>query len=130
MISPLTTSGDPDVAAIDLLVEHVLGGGCSGLFVLGGCGEGAWLTGAQRRAVVRATVHAAAGRVPVLVGVMLPATGPSIEAARQAADDGADATSDHRPGENLADAKALLSDQQRRGKDRREAFAQHAKLHR
>ena len=91
MISPLTTSGDPDVAAIDLLVEHVLGGGCSGLFVLGGCGEGAWLTGAQRRAVVRATVRAATGRAPVLVGVMLPATGPAIEAARQAADDGADA---------------------------------------
>ncbi len=79
------------MAAIDLLVEHVLGGGCSGLFVLGGCGEGAWLTTAQRRAVVRATVRAAAGRAPVLVGVMLPATGPAIEAARQAADDGADA---------------------------------------
>lgn len=91
MISPLTTSGDPDAAAIDLLVEHVLEGGCSGLFVLGGCGEGAWLTGAQRRTVVRATIRAAAGRAPVLVGVMLPATGPAIEAARQAADDGADA---------------------------------------
>lgn len=91
LISPLSSSGDPDAAAIDLLVEHVLGGGCSGLFVLGGCGEGAWLTGAQRRAVVRATVRAAAGRAPVLVGVMLPATGPAIEAARQAADDGADA---------------------------------------
>ncbi len=91
IISPLTTSGDPDVAAIDLLVEHVLRGGCSGLFVLGGCGEGAWLTGAQRGAVVRATVRAATGRAPVLVGVMLPATGPAIEAARQAADDGADA---------------------------------------
>ncbi len=91
LISPLTPSGDPDAAAIDLLVEHVLRGGCSGLFVLGGCGEGAWLTGDQRRAVVRATVRAAAGRAPVLVGVILPATGPAIEAARQAAEEGADA---------------------------------------
>jgi 4-hydroxy-tetrahydrodipicolinate synthase len=41
--------------------------------------------------VVRAAARAAAGRVPVLAGVMLPATGPAIEAARQAADEGADA---------------------------------------
>ena len=62
-----------------------------GLFMLGGCGEGAWLTSAQRGAVVRAAVRAAAGRVPVLAGVMLPATGPAVEAARQAAGEGADA---------------------------------------
>lgn len=91
MISPLTASGEPDETAIRKLVEHILGDGCSGLFVLGGCGEGAWLTARQRAAVVRATVRAAAGRAPVLVGIMLPATGPAIEAARQAADEGADA---------------------------------------
>lgn len=91
LISPLTPSGDADKAAIGLLVEHVLAGGCSGLFVLGGCGEGAWLTSGQRAAVVRATVRAAAGRAPVLAGVMLPATGPAVDAARQAAEEGADA---------------------------------------
>jgi 4-hydroxy-tetrahydrodipicolinate synthase len=91
MISPLTASGDPDEAAIRKLVKHILGGGCTGLFVLGGCGEGAWLTARQRTAVVRAAVRAVAGRAPVLVGVMLPATGPATEAARQAADEGADA---------------------------------------
>ena len=72
-------------------MEHVLQGGCSGLFVLGGCGEGAWLPSRQRGTVVRAFVRAAAGRVPVLAGVMLPATGPAVEAARQAAAEGADA---------------------------------------
>ena len=50
---------------------------------------------AHRRAsgasVVRAFVRAAAGRVPVLAGVMLPATEPAVEAARQAAAEGADA---------------------------------------
>ncbi len=91
MITPLTASGEPDQAAIRKLVEHTLGGECSGLFVLGGCGEGAWLTAMQRAAVVRATVQAVAGRAPVLVGIMLPATGPGTEAARQAADEGADA---------------------------------------
>ena len=69
----------------------MLQGGSSGLFILGGCGEGAWLTSRQRGVVVRAFVRAAAGRVPVLAGVMLPATAPAVEAARQAAAEGADA---------------------------------------
>jgi 4-hydroxy-tetrahydrodipicolinate synthase len=91
MISPLTGSGEPDEAAIRKLVEHILDGGCTGFFVLGGCGEGAWLTAKQRAAVIHATVRAVAGRVPVLVGIMLPATGPAADAARQATDEGADA---------------------------------------
>jgi len=90
MISPLTRGGDPDGPAIVTLVEHILGGGCTGLFVLGGCGEGAWLTLEQRAAVVRAATRAAGGRAPVLAGVMLPATGAALDAAREAADEGAD----------------------------------------
>jgi 4-hydroxy-tetrahydrodipicolinate synthase len=90
LISPLDDAGDPDAGATAALVEHVVAGGVSGLFVLGGCGEGAWLTAAQRAAVVRATARAAAGRIPVLAGVMLPGTAAAGEAARQAADAGAD----------------------------------------
>jgi 4-hydroxy-tetrahydrodipicolinate synthase len=73
------------------LVEHGLAGGVSGLFVLGGCGEGAWLTASQRGAVIRGAARAAGGRVPVLAGVMFPGTAAAVEAARQAADEGADA---------------------------------------
>jgi len=91
MISPLNATGEVDGEALTAIVNHILGGGCSGLFILGGCGEGAWLTSAQRASVVRGAVWAAAARVPVLVGVMLPATGPAMDAARQAADEGADA---------------------------------------
>ena len=91
MISPLTPAGEPDGPAIVKLVKHILGGGCTGLFALGGCGEGAYLTPRQRAEVLRAAVRAASGRVPVLAGIMLPGTGPAVEAARQAADDGADA---------------------------------------
>jgi 4-hydroxy-tetrahydrodipicolinate synthase len=90
-ISPLDGSGEVDEGAIAALVEHCLQGGSSGLFVLGGCGEGAWLPSRQRGSVVRSFARAAAGRVPVLAGVMLPATGPAVEAARQAAAEGADA---------------------------------------
>lgn len=91
LISPLAEAGEVDEVAIGRLVDHVLAAGCSGLFVLGGCGEGAWLTSGQRGAVVRAMVRATAGRAPVLAGVMLPATGPALDAARQAAAEGADA---------------------------------------
>jgi 4-hydroxy-tetrahydrodipicolinate synthase len=90
-ISPLDAAREIDDGAVSLLVEHVLRGGSSGLFILGGCGEGAWLPARQRGVVVRAFVRAAAGRVPVLAGVMLPATATAAEAARQAAAEGADA---------------------------------------
>jgi dihydrodipicolinate synthase/N-acetylneuraminate lyase len=91
MISPLSATGAVDEKALAATVDHILGGGCSGLFVLGGCGEGAWLTREQRSAVIRGAIRSAGGRAPVLAGVMLPATGPAVEAARHAADDGADA---------------------------------------
>ena len=91
LVSPLDDAGEPDAAAMAALVEHALAGGCTGLFALGGCGEGAWLTTSQRGAVIRAAVRAAAGRVPVLAGCMLPATGAVVEAARQAQAEGADA---------------------------------------
>jgi 4-hydroxy-tetrahydrodipicolinate synthase len=91
LISPLDDAGAPDADAMAILIEHVVGAGCTGLFMLGGCGEGAWLTPTQRGTVIGQAVRAAAGRVPVLAGVMMPGTGPAIEAARQAAGEGADA---------------------------------------
>ena len=90
-ISPLDAAREVDEEAIALLVDHLLRGGSTGLFILGGCGEGAWLTPRQRGVVIRTFARAAVGRVPVLAGVMLPATGPASEAARQAAAEGADA---------------------------------------
>ena len=90
-ISPLDGVHGIDEGAIAVLVEHVLRGGSSGIFVLGGCGEGAWLPSRERGVVVRAFVRAVAGRAPVLAGVMLPGTALAAEAARQAAGEGADA---------------------------------------
>ncbi|HVA89283.1 MAG TPA: dihydrodipicolinate synthase family protein [Chloroflexota bacterium] len=91
LITPLHAEGRIDVPAIGTLVDHLLAGGCSGLFVVGGCGLGPWLTMAQRGETIRAMAEAARGRAPVLAGVMLPATGPAREAARQAEAEGADA---------------------------------------
>jgi len=61
LISPLNAMGGLDTDAVAALVDHVLDAGCTGLFVLGGCGEGAWLTPSQRGAVVRDVVRPRAG---------------------------------------------------------------------
>ena len=91
LISPFLEPGELDSGAFGDVVEHVIAGGCSGLFVLGGCGEGSWLTGSQRQKVIASAVTIAAGRVPVLVGAMLTSTAPVSEAVRQAEAEGADA---------------------------------------
>jgi 4-hydroxy-tetrahydrodipicolinate synthase len=91
LITPLNPGGGINAAAIGALVDNLLAGGCSGLFVVGGCGMGPWLTTTQRGQTIRGMVKAAAGRAPVLAGVMLPSTGPTREAAWQAEAEGADA---------------------------------------
>ncbi len=91
VITPLKANGDVDEAAAGALVEHVLEAGCSGIFAIGGCGLGPWLTTEERSVALRAIVAAARGRVPVMAGCMLPATGPAREAARRAEAEGADA---------------------------------------
>jgi 4-hydroxy-tetrahydrodipicolinate synthase len=90
VITPLSQDGEVDGAAAATLVGHVLAAGCSGVFAIGGCGMGPWLTTEQRSDALRAMVVATAGRVPVLAGCMLPATGPAREAARRAEAEGAD----------------------------------------
>jgi len=91
LITPLGDAGRVDEAAVKAVVDYTLAAGCTGLFVAGGCGLGPWLTEAQRGEVVGAVARSAAGKAPVLAGVMLPSTGPACEAARQAEAEGADA---------------------------------------
>ncbi|NDB20663.1 MAG: hypothetical protein EB020_07290 [Proteobacteria bacterium] len=61
VISPLTDAGAIDVPALDGLSNHILAEGATGLFILGGCGEGAWLTSGQRLDVVKHSVKVSAG---------------------------------------------------------------------
>ncbi len=78
LITPLNRTGRVDAAAVESLVDYTLAAGCGGLFVAGGCGLGPWLTVVQRGEVVGEVVRSAAGKAPVLAGVMLPATRPSL----------------------------------------------------
>ncbi|MET8576039.1 dihydrodipicolinate synthase family protein [Streptomyces sp. NPDC005012] len=89
--TPLDGSGEVDTASLARLVEHLVAGGVHGLFALGSSSEVAFLTDRQRAVALRTVVEAAAGRVPVLAGV-IDMTTPRVlvhaEAAREA---GADA---------------------------------------
>lgn len=87
--TPFAADGSLDLASIAPLVDFQVAAGVSGLAVLGFLGEAHKLSNAERREVVAAFVQAAAGRVPVWVGVRALGIAGTIEQAREAADLGA-----------------------------------------
>ncbi|MGW0711816.1 dihydrodipicolinate synthase family protein [Streptomyces sp. NPDC002643] len=68
--TPLTPDREVDVPSLLRLVDHLVGEGVAGLFVLGSTSEAAYLTDAQRRLVTESVVRHVAGQVPVLAGVI------------------------------------------------------------
>ncbi|MET8331602.1 dihydrodipicolinate synthase family protein [Streptomyces sp. NPDC005181] len=91
LVTPLTPTGEVDVPSVHRLAEHLVGAGVHGLFLLGSSGETAYLTDAQRLTALEAAVDAAAGRVPVLAGVIETTTARVLERAKDAVRAGADA---------------------------------------
>lgn len=90
MVTPLTADGAIDSTTIASLADFLIAGGVAGLFVLGTSGESPYLTNAQRQEVIAATHHAAAGRVPVLAGVIDTGLSRVVDQAHRARDAGAD----------------------------------------
>ena len=62
VLTPFHADGSLDLASLDSLVEHLIGGGVHGLFVLGSSGQVAYLTDAERDTVVEHVIATAAGR--------------------------------------------------------------------
>ena len=91
MVTPLRGRDELDVAGLEKLLEHVLAGGVSGLFILGTTGEGPSLSYRLRRELIERVCKQVDWRVPVLVGVTDTAFAESAALARHAADCGADA---------------------------------------
>jgi dihydrodipicolinate synthase/N-acetylneuraminate lyase len=91
MITPLRDRDELDVPGLERLIEHILGGGVSGLFILGTTGEGPSLSYRLRREVVARVCKQVNKRVPVLVGISDTALVESVNVARSAAGAGADA---------------------------------------
>jgi 4-hydroxy-tetrahydrodipicolinate synthase len=91
LITPMRDRDELDVPGLERLVERVLAGGVSGLFVLGTTGEGPSLGYRLRRELVERVCHQVRQRVPVLVGITDTAFVEALNLARIAAEAGADA---------------------------------------
>src|SRR5665213_2375270 len=90
LVSPVDESGRVKTDVLGRLVDDLIAAGVHGLTPLGSTGEFAYLGQEQRVAVVRATIEAAGGRVPVVAGVAATATADAVAQARAYAKLGAD----------------------------------------
>ena len=91
LVTPLTDRDTLDVAGLETLVEHVVGGGVHGLFILGTTGEAPSLSYQLRWDLIDRVTKLVRGRVPVLVGITDTSFVESVNVARHAADCGASA---------------------------------------
>lgn len=90
LVTPFDVHGAVDVQGLRRLVEFCLECGADGLLCTALAGETAALTDAERRTVTTTVLEAAAGRVPVFVGVGARDVEESASYARFAQDEGAD----------------------------------------
>ena len=89
--TPFDAAGDIDFAALERNLAALLEAGVHGFVATGTMGEAGSLSHAERRAVVAATVRAAAGSVPVIAGVSAGTAAAASAYATDAAAAGADA---------------------------------------
>ena len=91
LVTPLKDRDTLDAAGLERVIEHVLGGGVHGLFLLGTTGEGPSLSYRLRRELISASCARVKQRVPLLVCITDTSFVESVNLARHAADAGADA---------------------------------------
>lgn len=91
IVTPLNADGSISYGDLTKLVEHLIEAGVDGIFALGSTGQVAYLTDADRVAIVKAVSKAAAGRVPVIAGAIDLTAARIAEGARALIDAGADA---------------------------------------
>jgi len=91
IVTPFAADGSVDSATLAGLVNWQVEQGIHGIVPCGTTGEGATLDADEHRAVIAATVEAAAGRVPVIAGCGSNDTRRTVAASQRAAECGADA---------------------------------------
>ena len=91
LVTPLSARDKLDSDGLYRLIDHVINGGVSGIFILGTTGEAPSLSYRLRREMISQTTQIVAGRVPVLVGVTDTSFTESADLAKYASDCGADA---------------------------------------
>jgi len=83
LVSPIDASGRVKTDVLGRLASDLIKAGVHGLTPLGSTGEFAYLNGEQRTAVVKATIEAADGRVPVVAGVASTSTADAVAQAKR-----------------------------------------------
>jgi 4-hydroxy-tetrahydrodipicolinate synthase len=81
LVSPVDGGGHIRTAVLQRLADDLIKAGVHGLTPLGSTGEFAYLSTAQRTAVVLATIEAAGKRVPVVAGVASTSIADAVEQA-------------------------------------------------
>jgi 4-hydroxy-tetrahydrodipicolinate synthase len=82
--TPFADDGSLDVPSVTTLVDFVVTTGVDGMTILGVMGEASRLADAERTRVIVAAIEAAAGRLPLCVGVSHAATDQAVAFAREA----------------------------------------------
>jgi 4-hydroxy-tetrahydrodipicolinate synthase len=82
LVSPIDATGDIRESVLGRLCDDLIKSGVHGLTPLGSTGEFAYLDRDQRHSVVRTTIEAAQGRVPVVAGVVSTSTVDAVAQAR------------------------------------------------
>ena len=82
LVSPVDASGQIRADVLGRLCDDLIKSGVHGLTPLGSTGEFAYLSTAQRAAVVQVTIEAARGRVPAVAGVASTATLDAVAQAK------------------------------------------------
>lgn len=95
--TPMRPDGALHLDAVDLLCEHFLATGVSGVFVCGTTGECHSLSTGERKQLAERWVRAAAGRLPVVVHVGHNSLPDALELAAHAEQAGADAIASMAP---------------------------------
>jgi 4-hydroxy-tetrahydrodipicolinate synthase len=91
VVTPYNTDFSVDYPSYTRVLEHLIAGGCHGLFVLGSTSEVTFFDEATRRKILEHTVKVVSGRVPVITGVLDPGTDRVIGHAKIAQSIGVDA---------------------------------------
>jgi dihydrodipicolinate synthase/N-acetylneuraminate lyase len=89
MVTPLRDHDKLDEAGLERLIEHLVAGGVSGLFILGTTGEAPSLSYRLRGELIERACRQVNGRVPVLVGITDTVFVESLRLAQHAAEQGA-----------------------------------------
>jgi 4-hydroxy-tetrahydrodipicolinate synthase len=90
-ITPMIDNDILDVEGLERLLNRMIDGGVSGVFILGSSGEAQNLSYKIRKELIRHTCQIVNGRIQVLVGVTDTSFSESLSLAVVAAENGADA---------------------------------------